>query len=181
MKKLLLAIIAYSFSSATFAQTVKIFNTNVKIKDITVQNTLVHPNFASNSKKMDPALASNSINYWLGKMFTKNNYRQSGTFLDLGNDEAIYTFLDSIDMAYYAEYSLKNVLDSKHPKDAKYLAFRKAFKDAGTAKKRKELLINNLEYQEYFNELIESKIEDPKGDSFSNASQRARFKIKHKG
>lgn len=168
---ILLAALTIGLTSVQAQKTVRIFNAKLNSKDINPQNSFYHPNFPTTSRIVDPGQLSENVEYWVGKIFTKGNLRQNRTFLDLGNEEAYYPLLDSIDMDYYSTYSLKNVLDKLYRKDANYLAFRKAFKEAKGCEAKKKLLIDNLDYADYFTALIKSKLDNIKPATFTNSSE----------
>jgi hypothetical protein len=173
MKKviILLVTLTIGFINVQAQKTVTIFNAKLKAKDINPQDSFFHPNYPLTSRIVEPEQLSQNVNYWIGKIFTKNNLKQNKTFLDLGYDESYFPLLDSIDMDYYSSYSLNHVLDKKYGKDANYLAFRKAFKEAKNCKAKKELLIGNIDYADYFFTMNRSKLDNIEPTTFTNTSE----------
>lgn len=155
---LILIISLFSYYSDSYGQEkIRLYNATLKSTDINGTKNFNVKNFPSTSKTIsDPLLAPNPI-YWIGKILSQKNLRQHKTLLDLANEETFYPLLDSIDMDFYTNYSLKNVLDKRFVNDTLYLNFRKTFKKAQTIKQKKDILTENIEYSKFFDALLNSK------------------------
>ena len=171
MKNLFLFFAILTIHTLSYGQeTIRLYNATLKSTDINGTKNFKVKNFPETSKKISDPLLSQTPIYWIGKILSQNNLRQHKTFLDLANEETFYPLLDSIDMNFYSNYALRNILDKQLAKDEKYNAFRKAFKSATTNKQKKSLLTDDLDNSIYFAALINSKYQVD-STSMSNSTE----------
>lgn len=167
MKKINLFILLIFTCSVYSQEKLKIFNATISSSDVRGKNTYGPVNFVKVSAIIDDPIVSNSYFELLGQFVKSDHLKNLDQLIDLATFKTDFPILDELDMDYYSNYAIDNILDPKFESDKSYLEFREAFLNAKNVKEMKAVLFerNNRKWKLA---LFESKYEFVNESNFYN-------------
>lgn len=152
-KNILLAILLFAFSFANAQNTIKLYKTTLKAKEVLGNGRSWGPQ-AGDNKTIMFTRASNDLFELIGQIYKTSNLYSVTNFLNT-DIETNSPLLDSINFSYYNSYGFLR-LEKKYPNllnEQDYKSFKTAFKTASTDIAKRTLIFN--EANKKFKNLLE--------------------------